>query len=181
VNSIHLGWSSFSKTSLLRIIGPAIRRGGSSRPIAGVGVVARNGSVTASIQVLAHEPHYYLTAAAFLSGRRNDHRHPGHTRAAALGCGRRARADVPDLEAGAKLCRFTDCGHHDGTPGCGVQAPIESGTLSPERVASWSKLTLARGFLDRKKDKCAQSEQEKKTRAMTLARGTHQSRQARGF
>jgi ribosome biogenesis GTPase len=77
-----------------------------------------------------------------------------------------------DVEAGAKLCRFTDCGHHDGTPGCGVQAAIESGTLSPERVASWSKLTRERGFLDRKKDKRAQSEQEKKMRAVTLARRT---------
>jgi hypothetical protein len=39
-------------------------------------------------------------------------------------------------------------------------------------VASWSKLTRERGFLDRKKDKRAQSQQEKKMRAVTLARRT---------
>jgi ribosome biogenesis GTPase / thiamine phosphate phosphatase len=77
-----------------------------------------------------------------------------------------------DVEEAAKLCRFTDCGHHAGTPGCGVQAAIESGALPPERVASWSKLGRELRFLDRKKDKKAQSEYEKKLRPVTLARRT---------
>jgi ribosome biogenesis GTPase len=36
-----------------------------------------------------------------------------------------------DVEEAASHCRFTDCGHHEGTPGCGVQAAIESGVLPP--------------------------------------------------
>ena len=78
----------------------------------------------------------------------------------------------PDVEEAAKLCRFTDCGHHTGTPGCGVQAAIESGALPPERVESWFKLGRELAFLDRKQDKKAQSEREKKLRPITLARRT---------
>ncbi len=77
-----------------------------------------------------------------------------------------------DVEEAATRCRFTDCGHHAGTPGCGVQAAIESGALPPERVASWSKLGRELTFLDRRKDKKAQSEYEKKLRPVTLARKT---------
>jgi ribosome biogenesis GTPase len=77
-----------------------------------------------------------------------------------------------DVEGAANRCRFTDCGHHAGTPGCGVQAAIESGAISPERVLSWRKLRRELAFLDRKQDKRAQSEQEKKLRPVTLARRT---------
>jgi ribosome biogenesis GTPase / thiamine phosphate phosphatase len=77
-----------------------------------------------------------------------------------------------DVEEAANRCRFTDCGHHAGTPGCGVQAAIESGALPPERLASWSKLGRELKFLDRRKDKKAQSEYEKKLRPVTLARRT---------
>jgi ribosome biogenesis GTPase / thiamine phosphate phosphatase len=78
----------------------------------------------------------------------------------------------PDVEEAAKLCRFTDCGHHAGTPGCGVQAAVASGTLPPDRVASWFKLGRELAFLDRKQDKRAQSEYVKKLRVVTLARRT---------
>jgi ribosome biogenesis GTPase len=77
-----------------------------------------------------------------------------------------------DVEEAATRCRFTACGHHAGTPGCGVQAAIESGALPPERVASWSKLGRELTSLDRKKDKKAQSEYERKLRPVTLARRT---------
>ena len=77
-----------------------------------------------------------------------------------------------DVEEAAKLCRFTDCGHHAGTPGCGVQAAIESGSLPPDRVASWFKLGRELALLDRKKDKKAQSEHEKKLRPVSQARKT---------
>jgi ribosome biogenesis GTPase len=77
-----------------------------------------------------------------------------------------------DVEEAATRCRFTACGHHAGTPGCGIQAAIESGALAPERVESWSKLGRELTFLDRKKDKKAQSEYEKKLRPVTLARRT---------
>jgi ribosome biogenesis GTPase len=78
----------------------------------------------------------------------------------------------PDLEEAAKLCRFTDCGHQAGTPGCGVQAAVESGALPPDRVASWSKLRRERAFLKLKKNKKAQSELEKKLRPVMRARKT---------
>jgi ribosome biogenesis GTPase len=74
-----------------------------------------------------------------------------------------------DVEEAASRCRFTDCGHHAGTPGCAVQAAIESGALSPERVANWSKLARELTFLDRRKDKKAQSEQKKRWKAMAIA------------
>jgi ribosome biogenesis GTPase len=77
-----------------------------------------------------------------------------------------------DVEEAAKFCRFTGCGHHTATPGCGVQAAIKSGALPPDRVASWVKLGRELAFLDRKQDKRAQSEHEKKLRPVTMARRT---------
>jgi ribosome biogenesis GTPase len=77
-----------------------------------------------------------------------------------------------DVEQAAKFCRFTGCGHHTATPGCDVQAAIESGALPPDRVASWVKLGRELAFLDRKQDKRAQSEHEKKLRPVTMARRT---------
>jgi ribosome biogenesis GTPase len=74
-----------------------------------------------------------------------------------------------DVEEAANRCRFTDCGHHGGTPGCGVQAAIESGALPLERVASWSKLERELTFLDRKQDKKAQSEEKKRWKAIEIA------------
>jgi ribosome biogenesis GTPase len=74
-----------------------------------------------------------------------------------------------DVEEAAKHCRFTECGHHAGTPGCGVQAAIESGALSLERVANWSKLERELSFLDRRKDKKKQSEEKKRWTETELA------------
>ena len=45
-----------------------------------------------------------------------------------------------DVGDAATRCRFTDCGHHAGMPGCGIQAAIDSGALPPDRVESWRKL-----------------------------------------
>ena len=75
----------------------------------------------------------------------------------------------PDVEEAAKFCRFTDCGHHAGTPGCGVQAAIESETLPPERVASWLKVGRELAFLARRQDKKAQSEWKKRWKAIAAA------------
>jgi ribosome biogenesis GTPase len=77
-----------------------------------------------------------------------------------------------DVEEAANHCRFTDCGHHAGTPGCGIEAAVESGALPPDRVASWHKLGRELGFLERKQDKRAQSQLEKKLRPVTMARRT---------
>lgn len=77
-----------------------------------------------------------------------------------------------DVEEAATHCRFTACAHHTGTPGCGIQAAIESGAIPSERVASWSKLGQERMVLDRKKEKKAQAEYERKLRPVTQARKT---------
>ena len=44
-----------------------------------------------------------------------------------------------DVEALATACRFSDC-RHDGEPGCAVQASIDAGDLSSERMSSWRHL-----------------------------------------
>jgi ribosome biogenesis GTPase / thiamine phosphate phosphatase len=44
-----------------------------------------------------------------------------------------------DIESLAPGCRFSDCGHQ-GEPGCAVEAAVEAGELSAERLASWHKL-----------------------------------------
>ena len=74
-----------------------------------------------------------------------------------------------DVDEAAALCRFTDCGHTAGTPGCSVQAAIESGTLLPDRVASWFKVRRELEFLARRQDKKAQREWERRWKAIELA------------
>ncbi len=44
-----------------------------------------------------------------------------------------------EIERSAQACRFRDCTHR-GEPGCAVRADLESGALSPERLASYHKL-----------------------------------------
>jgi ribosome biogenesis GTPase len=44
--------------------------------------------------------------------------------------------DIEQLEA---ACRFRDCAHA-GEPGCAVQAALDAGELTSERLASWHKL-----------------------------------------
>lgn len=48
-------------------------------------------------------------------------------------------AAFPDVAGPAADCRFRDC-THTNEPGCAVQAAVASGTLSPERVASYVRL-----------------------------------------
>ncbi len=74
-----------------------------------------------------------------------------------------------DVDEAASRCRFTDCGHHAGTPGCAIQAAMQSGALPPERVANWFKLGKERAFLHRRKDKKAQSEEKKRWKAIEVA------------
>ena len=94
-----------------------------------------------------------------------------------LASGDRSRYSVGRILEARKNCyvlltddgRFTDCGHRAGTPGCSVQAAIESGALSPDRVASWFKVGRELAFLARRQDKKAQSEEKKRWKAIALA------------
>lgn len=45
-----------------------------------------------------------------------------------------------DIVALTLECRFTNC-THEAEPGCAVQAAIKQGTLDPERLKRWRKLT----------------------------------------
>lgn len=45
-----------------------------------------------------------------------------------------------DLEDLAKMCKFNDC-THTSEPGCAVQAAIQAGHLSPERLDSYRQLS----------------------------------------
>jgi ribosome biogenesis GTPase len=48
-------------------------------------------------------------------------------------------AAFPDIERLARDCRFADCSHaHE--PGCRVLHAVDSGELTPERLASWRKM-----------------------------------------
>jgi ribosome biogenesis GTPase len=44
-----------------------------------------------------------------------------------------------EIERFGRSCRFRDCRHND-EPGCAVRTAVESGTLLPERLASYHKL-----------------------------------------
>ena len=59
-----------------------------------------------------------------------------------------AFGDIVDLSS---ACRFADCGH-DTEPDCAVRAAIASGTLDPDRLASWRKLKRELAYFERKVD-----------------------------
>ena len=71
----------------------------------------------------------------------------------------------PDIEELAAGCRFADCAH-DAEPGCAVRAAVADGTLSPERLDSWQRLSaeLARTELDR--DARARAEQRRQVKVV---------------
>ena len=48
-------------------------------------------------------------------------------------------ATFPEIEEVARSCRFRDCSHKD-EPGCAVQAAVESGLLSANRLENYHKL-----------------------------------------
>ncbi|MGE4528713.1 MAG: GTPase RsgA, partial [Rhodospirillaceae bacterium] len=50
-----------------------------------------------------------------------------------------------DIVALAQDCRFSDC-THNAEPGCAVQAAIAAGSLDPQRLARWRKLSAEDAF-----------------------------------
>lgn len=49
-------------------------------------------------------------------------------------------AAFPDVVEAARNCRFRDC-RHQGDAGCGVEAAIKAGNITPERVAAYVRLS----------------------------------------
>ena len=75
----------------------------------------------------------------------------------------------PDVEDAASRCRFTDCGHDAGTPGCAVQSAIESGALAADRVANFLKVGRELTALARRQDTKMQRAEDKRWKAKALA------------
>ncbi|MCW2615725.1 MAG: rsgA [Frankiales bacterium] len=84
----------------------------------------------------------------------------------------RAFSDVGDL---ALACRFADC-RHSGEPGCAVQASIDAGDLSAERMQSWQHLQRELAFQARRTDVRLRAEERARWKQVTKA---HRARGAR--
>ncbi len=74
-----------------------------------------------------------------------------------------------DVEELAAACRFADCGHA-GEPGCAVQASLDAGDLSAERMDSWRRLQRELAWQARRNDARLQAEEKAKWRAVHRAR-----------
>jgi ribosome biogenesis GTPase / thiamine phosphate phosphatase len=71
-----------------------------------------------------------------------------------------AFADVEEL---ARRCRFADCAHRT-EPGCAIREAIRTGSLDPERLASYEKLKRELHYLEIRLDKRARAEERKRWR-----------------
>lgn len=78
----------------------------------------------------------------------------------------RAFADVEELAA---ACRFADCGH-SGEPGCAVQASLDAGDLSAERMQSWRRLQRELSWQARRTDARLRAAEKAKWKAVHRAR-----------
>ena len=74
----------------------------------------------------------------------------------------------PEIGEAALSCRFRDCTHHD-EPGCAVRAAVESGTLPPERLASYHKLMGEAQAATAKMDARLRAEKDGKRRPLPKA------------
>ena len=71
-----------------------------------------------------------------------------------------------DVEQLAEACRFADCSHV-GEPGCAVQASVDAGDLTAERMASWHKLQRELAWQARRTDTRLRAEERAKWKAIT--------------
>jgi len=66
-----------------------------------------------------------------------------------------------DVEALLGDCQFRDCGHQ-GDVGCALDAAVEDGTLSADRLAAWHKLQREAAYEERRTDRSAQLAEQRK-------------------
>ncbi len=85
----------------------------------------------------------------------------------------------PEIEQASRSCRFRDCTHND-EPGCAVQAAVESGTLPPERLASYHKLMREAQVVAAKADVRLRSEKVGKWKIINKVGKDSQKRNSRG-
>jgi len=80
-----------------------------------------------------------------------------------------------DVEEIATRCRFSDCGH-DREPGCAVQAAIEAGDLTAQRLESYNKLRRELRALAARQDHLNRLHEKRRVRAPAKAVNRHQPR-----
>ena len=85
----------------------------------------------------------------------------------------------PDIEQFARSCRFRDCSHYD-EPGCAVRLAVESGTLLPERLASYHKLVREARVGAMKTDTRLRAEEKRKWKIISKAAKNYFKRTGRG-
>ena len=73
-----------------------------------------------------------------------------------------------DIESIAEGCRFRDC-RHETEPGCAVQSALAENQISLARFESYLKLQRELGYLARKQDAMARSEQKRQWKRMHKA------------
>ncbi len=71
-----------------------------------------------------------------------------------------------DIDEIAVECKFSDCSH-DTEPGCAVNAAVESGDLSEERINNYKKLKKELSYLERKVDAGAERAEKERWRAVS--------------
>lgn len=86
-------------------------------------------------------------------------------------------ATFADVAAFTTRCRFGDCSHR-GEPGCAVEAALASGTLDPDRWASFQKLQREQAYAARKAD--ARLARQNKADWKRINRNQRQRRQFEG-
>jgi ribosome biogenesis GTPase / thiamine phosphate phosphatase len=78
----------------------------------------------------------------------------------------------PEIGQASQSCRFRDCTHND-EPDCAVRAAVESGTLSPERLASYRKLMGEAQLATAKADERLRTEEVNKSKIDRRAAKAH--------
>jgi ribosome biogenesis GTPase / thiamine phosphate phosphatase len=66
-----------------------------------------------------------------------------------------------DLETTATQCRFSDCAHQS-EPGCAVLAATRDGTLAPDRLEAYRKLSREAAHAERRQDALARIEERRR-------------------
>lgn len=72
-------------------------------------------------------------------------------------------AAFADIERLAEGCRFRDCKHHR-EPGCAVQAAVESGDLSPDRLEAYQQLRQETAATRQRREEARWQQRDRKRR-----------------
>ncbi|MBC7894373.1 MAG: ribosome small subunit-dependent GTPase A [Cytophagaceae bacterium] len=81
-------------------------------------------------------------------------------------------ATFDDVTQVANQCRFADC-HHEGEPGCAVQAALADGSLSADRLAHWQALRREVAWQARRLPGLEQRLRRQQDRAVMRAHEVH--------